>query len=159
MASKFSNEEARAILERSRALLDDDSRPIAEPEPTREEILQAELARPVETHNERVRREIGEREARQARRETTTEQAMAALEARLDTKYGRLITDQREFVFEIVAEAFKAYDEQVVEHICEPYEKKFRELTAAIDTLHTQLKQRGVEPVDLPALELRGHIQ
>lgn len=124
----------------------------------REQLLQEAWARPLEDKLTKWRREHAEQEAQwaaaRAKRETAKVDAMSALEARLDAKYGRRIADQRELIFEVIGEAFKVfYDEQIVPLICEPYEKKFRELTAVVDTLRAELKQLsgGVEAITLPS--------
>lgn len=67
-----------------------------------------------------------------------------------------MVADQREFIFEAIAEALAAfYDDAIVKLICEPYEKRFRELTATIDTLRAEIRVRrgDFEPIDLPPLE------
>ena len=65
--SKFTVEEIDAILARSAELLSydlPDAAPIAEPEPlTHDQIVQRAMAEPLETRNQRVTRELAERDA------------------------------------------------------------------------------------------------
>ena len=114
VTEKFSDEEARAILDRQELLNDDATggdgvEEIAEPEPTSEEILQAELARPCESRNDSVRRKLAERDARWAKqratRETTLAEAMAALERKLVGRVNGLLNEERGSVLKAVDDA------------------------------------------------------
>lgn len=158
--SQYSDDEARSILEREELLNNDATRSnaateIAEPELTREQILQEASARPMETRNQRDRREIEERNAlwaaERALRETAKAETMANLEARLDARYRRLIDDQRKFIFEVVGEALGAYEKKVIE------------LQASIDGLRAQITVKAglnfTDPVDLPPFPMRRAVQ
>jgi hypothetical protein len=108
------------------------------------------LAQPVETMNEKHRREIAEDEARRAakRREyaDTDAEVMVRLEQRLDAKFGALIAEQREFVFEVIRESFEIFCD---EHI----DKKFAELEASIAAIE---KHDEPKVIDLPMLPRRA---
>jgi hypothetical protein len=160
--SKFSAEERQEILAQMRATIerldDADAAPKHfEPEsPTLEEIL----AQPCESHNDRVRREIAEREARsrarRQQRETTIHSAMAQLESRLEQKFGAQIEDQREFVLAAIEEAFDCYSELVAQDICAPLEKKIAALQTSIEALERKLRSDAGQVIDLPALPMRS---
>jgi hypothetical protein len=117
------------------------------PDDERRSLLAKEFARPIESRNARHIRELRERDARWAaerrEREATEAQVLVQLEKKLSEKFGGLIEEQREFVHEIIAEAFEAFSEEYIE-------KRFAEMQAAIDAL----KQRNSEPqiIDLPAV-------
>ena len=138
----------------------------------RERLLAEAMRQPLETRNQRDRRLIEERNAewaaKRVKRETTMTQAMASLEARLNAKHGRLVDHECGFVLKSVGEAFKVfYDESIVKQICEPYEKKFAELQASVDSLRAELDRLRTEQrahstgndevIDVPPLPWRRH--
>ena len=91
-------------------------------EEEREQLLQEELARPIETHNQRAIRKIEERNALRAiKREAET---MADLEARLNAK----IAYESDRVLKSVAKV-------LAEKIAGPHDKQIAELRDRVDSM------------------------
>jgi hypothetical protein len=110
--SRYSDDEKRAILDESRAILErDDTEPaeISKPAPlSLEEILRE----PIEDNLTRWRRKAAERKQRRTQRELTLTDAVAAAETRIETKLTKFAEDQREFVLQAIGEAFAAFFEE-----------------------------------------------
>ena len=171
--ARFSDEERAAILERSLELLTHDVRGqeiTSSPEPTHEEILQQALAQPVETTNERHRRELTEKAERRAmerdkrrdneaqfvRRAAAMDAATQAgwenwLRTRLDAEREAERDRWREIIPEVLATERKETDAKL--------DRLRAGLELKIDALRAELaKQRAVEDglvIDLPPLSLR----
>ena len=116
--SKFSDAERSRIINATRATLargEADREPPSTPEHDdlqREELLAKALSEPLETRNQRDRRELEEQEARFARSRRAEQRGSSAPAPDLDLRIASAIADEREFQREILANVIVEMDER-----------------------------------------------